>query len=402
MSTSPAVFISYRRDDSAGHTGRLSDTLTKRLGDGQIFMDLDGIRPGADFLERIDKTLAACQAMLVVIGRRWLTASRAGARRLDDPHDVVRREIATALERGLEIIPVLVDGAAMPHADELPADLSPLASRNAIEITDSRWSYDCDRLWRAIRQAAGHEEEATVPGLPAPRTTVIGREDELDSVEALLHDESVRVLTVTGPGGMGKTTVALAVANRIGRTDRRVVFCDLTTIERSADVIPALGEAADWEAGVEGDPVTGLASALQQSDTLLVLDNFEHVIEGAAEVGKLLDAAPGVQLLATSRIPLRLAGEREFPLTALDLPAPGSDLGEISKGGAVRLFVERAVSARSGFKLDAGNAGPVVEICRQLDGLPLAIELAAARIRILEPDRLLERLDQRLRLLNSR
>ena len=141
-----AVFISYRRDDSAGHTGRLYDHLYEKLGKEYVFMDIDTIEPGMDFVEAIDKEIKGCSVLIVVIGDEWLTASDENGRRLDDPNDFIHIEIRSALRRSLRIIPVLVKGAKMPAASELPDDIAALSRRHALELSDSRWDYDIKRL----------------------------------------------------------------------------------------------------------------------------------------------------------------------------------------------------------------------------------------------------------------
>lgn len=144
------IFVNYRRGDSSGHTGRLCADLTRRLGTRRVFMDIDTIPPGVDFVEVIEQAVQACDVFIAVIGKEWLTISAGGARRLDDPNDWVRLEIAAALERGIPVIPVLVNGAVMPRADDLPDNLQRLARRQAIEISDKRWDYDVTQLVRAI------------------------------------------------------------------------------------------------------------------------------------------------------------------------------------------------------------------------------------------------------------
>lgn len=142
------IFISYRRSDCAGHAGRLYDRLVDHFGDDEVFMDVDAIAPGVDFGERIDGAISSCNLLVALIGKDWLDVTDlAGGRRLDDPTDLVRREIASALGRSdLLVIPVLVEGATMPRAEQLPDDLKPLTRRNAFELSDARWRYDVDRL----------------------------------------------------------------------------------------------------------------------------------------------------------------------------------------------------------------------------------------------------------------
>lgn len=147
------VFISYRRDDSAGHAGRLFDKLAARLGADQVFMDVDAIVPGQDFGKVIEERIARCDMMIVIIGREWLTCTDAsGRRRLDDPEDFVRGEIAAALRRGLAILPVLVEGTTMPAAAQLPADLILLTARQAVTLTHARFDSDVQDLLDAAER----------------------------------------------------------------------------------------------------------------------------------------------------------------------------------------------------------------------------------------------------------
>lgn len=147
------VFISYRRDDSRGSAGRLYDDLRDKLGQGVVFRDIDAIEAGVDYLAEIVRTIGECDAMVAVIGREWLESKdKAGKRRLDDPGDLVRQEIAAALERGKVVIPVLLEDAVMPSEADLPAPLLLLASRNALPISDLRWDYDIGRLAVRLQQ----------------------------------------------------------------------------------------------------------------------------------------------------------------------------------------------------------------------------------------------------------
>lgn len=145
------IFVSYRREDSAPYAGRLYDRLRARFGDNQVFMDVDDIPPGADFAARIDAKVAACDAMVVVIGKNWLSARDAGGRlRLDAPNDPVAMEVALALRRHILVVPVLVGKAEMPKASELRGDLKPLAQRNALAVSDEEFSRDVDQLIRTF------------------------------------------------------------------------------------------------------------------------------------------------------------------------------------------------------------------------------------------------------------
>jgi TIR domain len=147
----PRIFLNYRREDTRGYAGRLYDRLSNRFGEEQIFRDIDAIPPGVDFLEHIDRVVDECDLMLVLIGESWIAVKDAqGRRRLDDPHDFVVVEIAAALERGIPVIPVLIQGAKMPTQADLPAHLQGLARRNALEMGDSHWNDDWEQLTRGI------------------------------------------------------------------------------------------------------------------------------------------------------------------------------------------------------------------------------------------------------------
>ena len=159
-----AVFVSYRREDTRGETGRLTKDLERFLADGQIFRDIDAIEPGVDFAKSIESAIAACQALVVVIGPDWLgTAGRDGRRRLEEPSDYVRIEVGASLKRDIRVIPVLVGDAQMPTADQLPDDLKALATRQAHDISETRWDYDVERLASALTAIPGVEARPQGP-----------------------------------------------------------------------------------------------------------------------------------------------------------------------------------------------------------------------------------------------
>ena len=148
------IFVSYRREDARGDAGRLTDRLKQHFGDKQIFRDVEAIEPGLDFVESISNAVGACAVLLAIIGPNWLkTVDAAGQRRLDDPHDFVRLEVSAALNRGIRVVPVLVGGAPMPNAEELPEPLRSLARRQAHELSDSRWDFDVQHLIETLERA---------------------------------------------------------------------------------------------------------------------------------------------------------------------------------------------------------------------------------------------------------
>ena len=152
------IFISYRREDAAGYAGRLYDRLAAHFGDERVFMDVEGIEPGADFFDAIERAVGSCEALIVMIGNEWLAADSAGHRRLDDPADFVRLETATALTRGIRVVPVLVDGAVMPRADQLPKDLAPLTRRQAVELSHKQWDATTAELIRTLEKILNQDK----------------------------------------------------------------------------------------------------------------------------------------------------------------------------------------------------------------------------------------------------
>ncbi|HEX5579522.1 MAG TPA: adenylate/guanylate cyclase domain-containing protein [Candidatus Limnocylindria bacterium] len=241
--------------------------------------------------------------------------------------------------------------------------------------------------------------DAVPNNLPTQLTTFLGRQRELEEAAALL--EQARLLTLTGPGGTGKTRLALQLAADVTeRFHDGVFFVPLGTIDEPELVLPTIAQALGMsEPG--GGVLERLADQLAGKQVLLALDNFEQVIEAAPQVGELLGRLPEMKVLATSRSPLHVYGEQEYPVPPLGLPDPQHlpDLEVLSQFASVALFVERAMAVRPGFAVDAANAPAIAEICVRLDGLPLAIELAAARVRVLTPQAILSRLGDQLSLL---
>ena len=166
------IFISYRVQDTAGETGRLVDDLKQSFADEQLFMDIENLEPGADFVETIEKSLDTCDVFLAVIGPHW--AGPSGVNRINDPNDWVRMEVSTALRRNIRVVPVLVDGAALPKQEDLPPDLHSLLRRQAIEISNKRWRYDTDQLIQFLINSAGipplkKQQQPFVPAPPAQK-----------------------------------------------------------------------------------------------------------------------------------------------------------------------------------------------------------------------------------------
>ena len=260
---------------------------------------------------------------------------------------------------------------------------------------------------RSRAHEARRDPGGTAPGhvLPLPPTPLVGRERELDELRKRLLDERVRLLTLTGTGGTGKTRLALAVAAELRETVAQGVwFIDLIPIREPQLVLPAIARVLGVHHAGRRPIREALEQFLRDKQLLLVLDNCEQVLAAGPEIGALVERCPDVQVLATSREPLRLRSERLFPVPPLGVPPldAGLPLNAVSAAPAVVLFVQRAQDVQPDFRLVDETVRPVAELCRRLDGLPLAIELAAAHVTVLPPAALLTRMERRLDLLRAR
>ena len=240
---------------------------------------------------------------------------------------------------------------------------------------------------------------APASALPTPSSELIGRDAEVARLITLLEDPATWLVTLTGPGGIGKTRLALAAAEAMqDRLTDGAIFVDLSGVVRAADTVPAIAQALGLREIAGQDQRSQIASFLRTKNLLLVLDNVEQILDAAPEIAEIARQA-GATVLVTSRAPLRVGGEREMPVPPLPLASRDATPDELLASDAGRLFVERARARDPSFGVDDQSAPLIAQICARLDGLPLAIELAAARSKLLPPRQLHDRLERTLTLL---
>jgi predicted ATPase len=282
---------------------------------------------------------------------------------------------------------IQADDGASYKPFEGAKDLAGLVADDLAVLLTERFARSAERPTQALGRAT----------LPVPPTPIVDRRAETALVGDLLRDPSVHLVTLIGSGGIGKTRLAIEVAQRwteaIPRGAESAWFVDLAQVRDPAAWVEVLADALGIRPEGSGAALEPIIERLQGRPALIVLDNFEHVLAAATELGRFLAACPELTVLVTSRAALRLREEHEVPLAPLDTPAAGmADVEVVGQSPAVQLFVARAVAVRPGFVLTPGNAAAVAELCRRLDGIPLALELAAVQLRILTPKALLTRL----------
>ncbi len=322
-------------------------------------------------------------------GRDALFGAR--LRRLRDAASLTQEELASRsglsaknisdLERGVRKHPY-------PHTVRSLAD--------ALKLSEEERSV----LFAAVPKRGGTPSAAPeAPTLPVPSTRLVGRERDLEEIKAFLRRPEVRLFSLTGMGGVGKTRLAIQAArDAAGLFPDGVEFVALASVDTPTLVVPTVCRTLGLRETPGENPSQLLRAHLWEKRLLLVVDNFEHVLEAAPEVAGLVETCPNLTVLVTSRAPLRLRGEQEYPVTPLALPAStrSPEPAEVLASPSGRLFFERARAASPAFSIAENNASAVAAICWRLAGLPLGLELAAARVTFLDPATLLSRLGRAL------
>jgi non-specific serine/threonine protein kinase len=290
----------------------------------------------------------------------------------------------------------------------LPEDLDAVIAKAMAKAPEDRYA-TCREMVDAARAALGESVSAgraaairvaepepaaaaLASNLPVPASPLVGRDTELDAVLTLVRRDDVRLVTLSGLGGTGKTRLALEAARTLEPEFAAALFVDLAPVQDPTLVGSAITDVLGVREAPDKPITETIAERLGDAPTLLLLDNFEQVAPAASLVGELLAAAPALKVIVTSRMLLRVRGEREYPVPPLEVPAGGAASAE---SGAVRLFVDRAQEAKPSFELTDENLEAVAEICRRLEGIPLAIELAAARVKLLTPQQIRARLEEK-------
>ncbi len=399
------IAISYRRADSAAICRAIFDRLTQNYGSESVFIDIDRIPFGENFHDYIAHTLEKTDVLLVVVGPKWRGPRGKQLSRIHEADDPVRLEIETAAAAGTAILPVLVHNARMPAERDLPAGLEWFAALNAARVDEARdFDVHMAALIEAIDQRAGDARrsrfgEIAPNNIPNQLSTFVGRKSELKHLQSVLRAK--RLLSIVGPGGVGKTRLAIQLANNVlpnfpGGTWFIPVSEALTT-----DVAVAVANTMSLEIAGR-DPLQTIVQHLGGHETLLILDDSEQYLEAIAEfASQILKVASFVKLLVTSRERLYLPGEQVYSIAPLQLPRDNMPLEEVRRSDAMRLIFDRAKAHDDTFKITEKNAPDLIKICERLDGIPLALEFAAARLRTLSPRQVVQRLDEQFALLVS-
>ena len=390
-----AVFLSYASQD-ADAARRICDAL--RAAGLDVWFDQSELRGGDAWDASIRKQVRECALFVPIISANTDARSEGYFRR--EWNLAVQRMLDMADDQAF-LLPVVIDETSEPAArvpdrfrerqwSRLPGGEAPHSLAEHIRAM----------LDSAATGRAAPSRDSRPANLPAQATPLVGRDRELAEIVALLRRQDVRCVTLTGPGGTGKTRLALSVAAALMADYRDgVFFIPLAAITEQAMVLSQVAQAL----GISKSAGQDLHAYLASRELLLVVDNVEQVIEAAPDLARLLVKAPHVRLLATSREPLHVAAERAYPIPPLGLPDPAApgDFGAIARCDAVALFVDRSRAVEPSFAVTPANAATIAAICARLDGLPLAIELAAARVGFLSVDAILARLKEPLKFLKG-
>jgi predicted ATPase/tRNA A-37 threonylcarbamoyl transferase component Bud32 len=416
-------------EDALRIADEIADALHYAHGRGIVHRDIkpenilleDGRAVVADFgiASAVNSGEKLTQTGLAIGTPHYMSPEQAGGAAVDGRSDLYA--LACLLYEMLAGTPPFTGPNAMAimarhMVDPVPriTTLRPTVAVNVMEAIERALAKNpTDRFasiahWReALRRTdtAGYSAALAPPirkAPPAPATPLLGREALIASAVEKLRG-TTRVLTITGVGGTGKTRFAIELFARLGAEyEGGAAFVSLASVTVASEVMPTIATALDIAEAHGRSAIDAVATVVGDRRVLLVLDNLEQVVDAAEDIAALSAQCPGLQVIATSRRPLKIGAESELTLPPLDLPARGVvDTHELMECPSVALFVQRAGKVKPGFALSPANAESVAGICRSLDGLPLALELAAARVRILEPAALLQRLDHALDLLTT-
>ena len=395
MSTQPYAFISYA---SADRERVLPIVASLREAGIICWLDQHDIVGGANWGGSIADAIEGCSAFVLMSSAASLASRN------------VRQEIALAWQHDKPYVPLLLDATPIPN------DVAYwLATAQWINVLDYAVEVWLPKVAHALSGTRDQQQDADIPAaddvavrlltstyLPSPPSSFIGREREVAEIAALLHTE--RIVTLVGPGGIGKTRVAIAVGHRLtNEYADGIVFVDLAPLRDPALVLPTIAAALGVRESGQIPLAESLAAALQSRHLFVILDNFEQVIDAARDISRLVSSCPLLAVLTTSREPLRIGGEVEYPIASLTVPQIDriTEIERLRVNPTVVLFIDRTGASQPQFELTTENAEAVAAICRRVEGVPLAVELAAARLRILTPAEVLARLDTPLQFLTT-